>query len=319
MKVVIVGCGAIADRWARVLTADPRVEVAAVVDPDLDRAEQLAARRCPAAVPATSLRQACTAVEAKLVANLTPPQTHAAVSREALAADLHVLTEKPLALRVAEAAELAELARANRRALVVMHNRARDPEFLAFTRQVTAARRGPLAVTADVAVDLPNPGFRRDQPLPVTTDLAVHAFDQVQALVSAAPAQVTATEVPLPFLGAHCGLAAITVAFADGSVLCYRGGYTGRGLATTAVGTWRVDGPDLAARWEPPEQPSSVRTPAYQQCITAMVDTVQAVTAGAAPPWPTLALRSVAMLQATLTAATTGRPADVPPIPRAQP
>ncbi len=319
MKAVIVGCGAIADRWARVLTADPRLDVVAVVDPDLDRAERLAARHCPAAVPATSLRQACTAVEAELVANLTPPQLHAAVSREALAAGLHVLTEKPLALQVSEAAELAELARANRRALAVIHNRAQDPRFLAFASQVTAAQRGPLAVTAEVVVDLHDPGFRRDQLLPVTTDLAVHAFDQVQALISADPAQVTATEVALPFLGAHCGLAAITVTFVDGSVLCYRGGYAGRGLATTAVGAWRVDGPDLAARWEPPGQPCGVKPPAYQRCITAMVDTVQAVTAGAMPPWPALGLRSVAMLQAALTAATTGHPTDVPPIAQEQP
>ncbi|MFC0532066.1 Gfo/Idh/MocA family protein [Phytohabitans kaempferiae] len=319
MKAVIVGCGAIADRWARTLTADPRIDVVAVVDPDIDRAEQLAARRCPAAVPATSLRQAHAQVRADLVANLTPPQLHAAVSREALAAGLHVLTEKPLALQASDAVELAELARANRRTLAVMHNRAHDPEFVAFADMATAAQRGPLAVTAEVVVNLHDPGFRREQPLPVTTDLAVHAFDQVQALISGDPAQVAATEMALPFLGAHCGLAAITITFADGSVLCYRGGYAGPGLTTSAVGKWRVDGPDLAARWEPRDQTSSVRPPAYQRCITTMLDTVQAVTAGAVTPWPTLGLRSVAMLQAALTAARTGRPADVSPIPQEQP
>jgi predicted dehydrogenase len=319
VKAVIVGCGAIADRWARVLTVDPRVQVVAVVDSDLDRAERLAARRCPAAVPATSLRQAHTAVQADLVANLTPPQMHADVSRQALAAGLHVLTEKPLALQVSEAVELAELARVNRRLLAVMHNRARDPQFLAFAGKVAAAGRGPLVVTADVVVDLHEAGFRRDEPLPVTTDLAVHAFDQVQAIIGADPAQVTTTEAALPFLGAHCGLAAITVTFVDGSVLCYRGGYAGRGLATKAVGTWRVDGPDLAARWEPPAEPSAARPPAYQRCITDMLDAVQGVTAGAVPPWPTLGLRSVAMLQAALAAARTGRPMDVPPTPREQP
>lgn len=311
MKAFIVGCGAIADRWTRVLAADSRVDVVAMVDPDLRRAEKLAARRCPTAMPASSLRQAHATVEVDLVVNLTPPQIHAAVSREALSAGLHVLTEKPLALRLSEAVELAELARANRRVLAVMHNRAQDPLFAAFAGEVTAAGHGPLAVVADVLIDLHAPGFRRDQPLPVTTDLAVHAFDQVQALISADPAQVTAAEMALPFLGAHCGLAAITVCFVDGSVLCYRGGYTSRGLTSAAVGSWRVVGPDFAGRWEPPDAASGAQPPAYQRCIASMLDTVQAVADGAQPPWPALGLRSVAMLEAALEAARTGRPAPV--------
>lgn len=318
MKTVIVGCGAIADRWARVLTTDPRVRVVALVDTDLGRAAQLAARRCPAATLAASLDQARAATDVDLVVNLTPPETHAAVARAALGGGLHVLTEKPLALRLADAVELAELAQAPRRTLAVMHNRGRDPQFLAFASKVTATGRGPLAVTADVVVDLPEPGFRRNQQLPVTTDLAVHAFDQVQAIITADPIQVHGVERPALFLGAHCGLAALTVTFADGSLLCYRGGYARRGLATSALGTWQVDGPDLAARWAPPDEPS--RPPTYQRCITDMLHTVQAVQAGAAPPWPTLALRSVAMLEAALAVAVAdGRRAAVPRAPDGRP
>jgi predicted dehydrogenase len=320
VKTIIVGCGAIADRWVRVLTADPRVEVVAVVDPQLDRAKRLAARRCPQAAPAASLHQAYATHPADLVVNLTPPERHAAVSREALATGRHVITEKPLALRLRDAVELTELAHTNRLTLAVMHNRAHDPGFRTFASKIASAARGPLAVTADVVVDLRDPGFRRDQRLPVTTDLAVHAFDQVQALIAAAPAQVTAAEVALPFLGGHCGLAAITVTFVDGSVLSYRGGYAGRGLTTTAVGAWRVDGLDVAAQWEPvttpSNEPSGSAPPPYQRCITDMLDTVRAVQAGAIPPWPTVALRSVAILDAALTAATTGRPTAVAAIPK---
>jgi predicted dehydrogenase len=318
MKAIVVGCGAIADRWVRVLTADSRVEVVALVDPQLDRAEQLAARRCPHASPATSLDQACAAHPADLVVNLTPPEFHAAVSREALTAGQHVLTEKPLALGLRDAVELAELAYTNRLTLAVMHNRAHDPRFRTFAGTVTSAVRGPLAVAADVVVDLRHAGFRRDLRLPVTTDLAVHAFDQAQALIVAEPAVVTASEVALPFLGDHCSLAAITVTFVDGSVLSYRGGYAGPGLTTTAVGTWRVDAPDFAAQWEPADEPST-STPAYQRCITDMLDTVEAAQAGAVPPWPTLALRSVAVLEAAVAAAQTGQPTAVAGLPKERP
>lgn len=313
MNTVIVGCGAIADRWARILTADPRVRIVGLVDPQLDRAERLSERRCPKAMLATTLQQARTAVGVDVVVNLTPPEAHAPVSREALHAGLHVLTEKPLAMRLADAVELAELARANRRALAVMYNRGRDPQFLAFATRVTAAGRSPYAVTADVVLGLHNPGFRSEQRLPVTTDLAVHAFDQIQALIGAAPVEVSATEVPLPFLDKHCGLATITVTFADASALCYRGGYAARGLATNAVGAWRVDGPDYAARWEPLTGAPGNQAPPYQQCIASMLDTVESVRAGGVPPWPTLALRSTAMLEAALISAGASRPAPVAP------
>lgn len=318
MRAIVVGCGAIADRWVRVLTADPRVEVVALVDPQLDRAEQLAARRCPQAAPATRLDQARAAHPADLVVNLTPPELHAAVSREALTAGLHVLTEKPLALGLRDAVELADLAYTNRLTLAVMHNRAHDPRFRTFADTVTSAVRGPFAVAADVGVNLRHAGFRRDLRLPVTTDLAVHAFDQAQALIAAEPTEVTASEVALPFLGDHCSLAAITVTFVDGSVLSYRGGYVGRGLTTTAVGLWRVEGPDFAARWEPADEPAT-SAPAYQQCITDMLVTVEAAQSDAVPPCPRLALRSVAMLEAAVDAAQTGQPTAVAALPKEQP
>jgi len=319
VNTVIVGCGAIADRWARVLLADPRVRIVGLVDPQLDRAEQLAERRCPKAVPATTMQQVLAAAAVDVVVNLTPPEAHAAVSREALLSGMHVLTEKPLAMRLADAVELAELARANRCALAVMHNRGRDPQFLAFADRVTAAGPGPYVVTADVVVDLNDPGFRSQQRLPVTTDLAVHALDQIQALICATPVEVSGTEVPLPFLGKHCGLATITVTFADASVLCYRGGYAGRGLATNAVGIWRVDGLDYAARWESPTSQPENQPPPYQQCIASMIDSVESARAGGVAPWPTLALRSTAMLEAVLISASGSRPAAVAPIPMDQP
>ena len=319
MNTVIVGCGAIADRWARVLIADPRVRIVGLVDPQLDRAEQLAERRCPKAELATTMQQVLAAAAVDVVVNLTPPEAHAAVSREALLSGMHVLTEKPLATQLADAVELAELARANRCALAVMHNRGRDPKFLAFADRVTAAGPGPYVVTADVVVDLHDPGFRSQHRLPVTTDLAVHAFDQIQALIGATPVEVSGTELPLPFLGTHWGLATITITFADASVLCYRGGYAGRGLATNAVGIWRVDGPDYAARWEPSTGQPHDQPPPYRQCIASMLDTVESVRAGGVAPWPTLALRSTAMLEAALNSALAARPAAVAPTPMDQP
>jgi predicted dehydrogenase len=324
VNTLVVGCGAIADRWVRVLAADPRVTIVALADPDTDRAWRLRARHGLSATVTATLDGALALAAVDVVVNLTPPGAHHAVSRAALTAGLHVLCEKPLALRLGDAVDLARLAASAGLVLAVMRNRGTDPDFLAFAN--TVAGRGPLAVTADVLVDLRDPGFRTGQVLPATSDLAVHAFDQIQALIAAPPRQVTCTELPLPFLGAHCALTTITVTFADASVFAYRGGYAGPGLRTPANGRWRVDGAGLAAQWDgaaapgarPPGggPPTAPPAPPYQACITAMID---ALHAGPVPAWPAASLRSIAMLDAALTSAATGHPVAVPPIPGGQP
>jgi predicted dehydrogenase len=227
-----------------------------------------------------------------------------------------VLTEKPLATNLADAQHLVRLAERAGRRLAVMQNRRHDPEFVRFCDKLHAElgdQAGPLAVAADVCVPLHQPGFRVDQPLPVTTDLAVHGLDQIQALVPAAATLVSCVETPLPFLGGHCALAAITVRFTDGSVFAYRGGYTGAGLATPATGTWRVDGAGVSARWTDPghgHDGATAQTPGYQRCITAMLDTLHG-REPAAPATLTTVLRSTAMLEAALTSAR----ADASPVP----
>ncbi|HXA55669.1 MAG TPA: Gfo/Idh/MocA family oxidoreductase [Solirubrobacteraceae bacterium] len=59
------------------------------------------------------------AIEAVVIA--TPPQTHAALAARALRAGKHVLVEKPLATRLRDALDLAELARGSGRVLMPGH------------------------------------------------------------------------------------------------------------------------------------------------------------------------------------------------------
>jgi len=52
-----------------------------------------------------------------------PPQTHLALSTQAMQAGCHVLTEKPMALTLEEADEMIKVARANQVQLCVVHNK----------------------------------------------------------------------------------------------------------------------------------------------------------------------------------------------------
>ncbi|MGW3227294.1 Gfo/Idh/MocA family protein [Kitasatospora sp. NPDC001095] len=322
MKAALIGCGAIASRWVRSLLGDGRIEIAALVDPDQQAALALADRYELSPAFATTLDEALAVAKVDVVVNLTPPDHHYRVSREALAHGLHVLTEKPLALNLPDALDLVHLARERGLLLAVMQNRGADPGFLAFRDTVHLGGRPPFAVAADTLVTLPGPGFRRSQHLPVTTDLAVHAFDQVRTLITAPPTEVTCTETPTGFLAPHTSIATITVRFADGSLFTYRGGYiVDPLLRTDSNGNWRVEARGFAARWAPDladrHRTTEAGPPAYQRCITAMVDALHQP--GTVPVPAVGNLGSIALLDAALQSAVSRRSVPVPEVPDVRP
>lgn len=108
MRIGIVGCGNIASRYAGRIGAVDGLELVGATDVDPGAAERLVAQFGGRAYANLDELLADDAVE--LVVNLTAPQAHADVSRQALAAGKHVHSEKPLALRHDEARELVELA-----------------------------------------------------------------------------------------------------------------------------------------------------------------------------------------------------------------
>jgi len=111
VRCALVGCGNIADRYAKgIVHEEPRLELAGATDVVPDRAEALTAQFGGTAYASLDELLADDGVD--VVVNLTAPQAHAAVTRPALEAGKHVHTEKPVALHYDEARELAELARA---------------------------------------------------------------------------------------------------------------------------------------------------------------------------------------------------------------
>jgi predicted dehydrogenase len=110
LRVAVVGCGNIAEPYTRNLVTFPQVEVLGYTDLDLTRAEALAAKYGGRVYPALDAVLADPAVD--LVVNLTIHHAHYPVSKAVLEAGKHLMSEKPLALTYAEAAELVRLAEA---------------------------------------------------------------------------------------------------------------------------------------------------------------------------------------------------------------
>ncbi|WP_371576404.1 Gfo/Idh/MocA family protein [Streptomyces sp. NBC_01314] len=119
LRAAVVGCGRIASTdHASAHAADPRVNLAAVVDPDYDRARSLA-RRFGVREVFTSLEEMLATTDVDLVSVCAAPHPHAPLATTALRAGCHVLCEPPAATDAADLARLAAIATAEHRVLTV--------------------------------------------------------------------------------------------------------------------------------------------------------------------------------------------------------
>ncbi|MFL6026731.1 MAG: Gfo/Idh/MocA family protein [Friedmanniella sp.] len=105
LRFALVGAGVIGAQHGKVITelAD-QIELVAVVDPVLERAEKLAAERGGKVF--ASLAEALRAVDVDVVVVCTPTGLHGVVAIEALDAGKHVIIEKPAETTVARTDEI---------------------------------------------------------------------------------------------------------------------------------------------------------------------------------------------------------------------
>lgn len=119
-RIAVIGAGAWGLNHVRVLHQDAQWDLVAVVDPD-PRARARAEALAPTAEHLADVEAvlADDSVEAVVIA--TPSPTHPQLARQALAAGKHVLVEKPLALDLESAIEVAQAAEGAGRVALVGH------------------------------------------------------------------------------------------------------------------------------------------------------------------------------------------------------
>ncbi len=108
MNVAIVGTGYVADLYMRTLAWHPQLRLAGVFDRDTIRLAIFS--RFHKVKVFASFDELLKSNEVDLVLNLTNPREHFVVSKTCLQAGKHVYSEKPLAMEMSEAYELAALA-----------------------------------------------------------------------------------------------------------------------------------------------------------------------------------------------------------------
>lgn len=183
-KIALAGCGYWGRNLARVLAE--KKALGAIIDP----APEAAALARQYGVPhlnEMSVILGRADVTACVIA--TPAETHYALARDALWAGKDVFVEKPIALEVADAEELAALALARGRVLMVGHLLHYHPAFLRLKQMVDAGAIGQLRYIYSNRLNMGK--LRREEN--VLWSFAPHDLSMILALAGEAPEKIWAT------------------------------------------------------------------------------------------------------------------------------
>lgn len=168
LSFVLFGAGPMGRLHAGSLARHPRSRLELVVDPDEQRASELAAAHDCSWAPSLAAAD-ISRCDAAIVA--VPTADHVALSTELLDRGLHVLVEKPLAPNVSDATRLVEHARASGKTVAVGHVERFNPVVGELSRLV----EDPLFV--QIHRLSPYDGRVRDG---VILDLMLHDLDLLQ-------------------------------------------------------------------------------------------------------------------------------------------
>lgn len=203
LRVGLAGAGHFGRYHALKVGASERAELVGIYDPDEERAKTVG---WEAGAPSLAFDDLLHVCEALIVA--APAEAHHAVAAAALQAGRHVLVEKPIAATLAQADELARLAKAGKLVLQVGHL-----ERFSAVHGALAGRMGhPLYIEATRIA----PFKPRGTDVSVILDLMIHDLDLILSLISSPLESVDA--VGAAVASEHEDIANARVRFENGSV-----------------------------------------------------------------------------------------------------
>lgn len=251
-RIVVAGCGSMANTWVKYALGREDAEIVALVDIKLEFAKAMAERHGLAAGVYTDLQQAIEETGANLVFDITIPSSHYNIGTTAMRLGCDVLAEKPLAETMEQCREMVRVSEQTGRMHAVMQNRRFDPRIRALREMITAGTIGkPGYAGADFFLGPHFGGFREAMDSPLLLDMAIHTFDQARFVLGADPVTVYCQEFNPPGSW-YAGHAAAVCIFemSDGSVFCYRGSWCAEGAPTSWEASWRITGEQGTIIWD---------------------------------------------------------------------
>ena len=256
LRVVVVGAGGMGRAWLHTVEESPTVELAGIVDLDLDAARAAAAALGRPDLPVGAGTAALASdVGAQAVINVTVPAAHHPVTAEALAAGLPVLGEKPVASTVAQGLSLAAAAELHGQLFMVSQSRRYNRHLFDAKRLSSSLGRVGI-VSADFFKAPRFGGFRDAMDHPLLLDMAIHQFDMARFLLDADPVSVFCEEYN-PSWSWYRGDAGSTAIFemTGGERFVFTGSWCSPGQETSWNASWRISGEHGTVLWDGDHQP----------------------------------------------------------------
>lgn len=167
--------------WLRI----PEVEIVAVGNRTIARAEQRRAQFVPAARVYSDLATMLDRERPDFVDILTAPAQHLEHCRVARERDLHIICQKPLADTLENARAIAALMAGCNRIFVVHENHRYRPWFRGIAEQVRAGEYGQIAFAQFQHLNPaePPPGFKTESGAGVLLEYGSHLVDMMRAVL----------------------------------------------------------------------------------------------------------------------------------------
>lgn len=243
MKVVLVGCGAMSNRWLDAARQIEGLAVAGLVDLDAERAQARAREYgLAAAVIGTSVDAVLDQTKPDAVFDVVVPAARREVALSAFAHNCHLLTEKPLADSPENARAIVEAARRAGRVHAVVQNRRYIADVRRIRRFLDSGAIGkPTSIHADFFVAPHFGGFREEMRHVLLLDMAIHTFDAARYMVAGEPASVYCQEwEPANSWYRQGSSASAVFDLGGGKVFTYAGSWCADGFRTSWEGSWRI-------------------------------------------------------------------------------
>lgn len=250
LRAVIVGAGFMGRNWAREIGLRPDTELVGWVDLDEGALRDAAKEAGVPVALGTDLAAVLDDLRPDVVFNSSPPAAHRTVTTTALEHGCAVLTEKPMAMSLAEARELVAVAERTGRLLAVTQDRRQ----LAGTRALQAAahRLAPLT-RLEIDFRLPHRAgpyvHLWDEPL--LREMAIHLFDAARAVTGADALSVFCNAYRTPWSWYPGNDSADALFEMDGGLrFAFTGCWTARSDFTSWTGSWYLEGAGGCVTWD---------------------------------------------------------------------
>ncbi len=262
-RAVLVGCGVMGARWATALSAPPlreRVDLVALVDVDAAVAESVRqANGLSRAIVGTDLDATLGQIKADVVFDVAVPAARKDLVLTAFKHGCDVLTEKPLAASMGDAAAILAASRQHGRLHAVTQNRRFKQSIRRIRQFLESGAIGDIsAMHCDFFVGAHFGGFRDVMEHVLLLDMAIHTFDAARFMSGKDAIAVYCHETnPKGSWYAHGAAANAIFEMNDAVTFTYRGSWAAEGANTSWEATWRIVGSRGTLLWDGEDQISA--------------------------------------------------------------